>query len=32
MKSVLAYADYDEKTGELTGGHLYWQKMKMGEK
>jgi hypothetical protein len=23
---------YNEKTGELAGGHLYWQKMKMGEK
>jgi hypothetical protein len=23
---------YDEKTGELAGGHLYWQKMKMGER
>jgi hypothetical protein len=23
---------YDEKTGELSGGHLYWQRMKAGEK
>ena len=23
---------YDEKTGELSGGHLYWQRMKQGER
>ena len=23
---------YNEKTGELEGGHLYWQRMKQGEK